>query len=305
MADGDVWFGNAGLYQLLPAPERISRARAGYLERAGFESGGGAVARSRGYQQEFEFTYPWGDAFGQASIDAYADYASGEYGLERCYFANPMAFDTNLFPRHWASPGVIEPNFPVGWPNIGPGVPSWANTAANSYQQPSRKGTWTITTAANATPLTDTTIPYVIIPIPPTHTLWLGATGAATGTAGVRVESWVNGATSAASIASLTMQAETGSTRLASSIVGSVYAYVKVFLSRTSSAASTITPISLMAQLWPVAVSPTLTGSHVRGQGHTGLEFSDGAPVEEWTDASSGRHYKSMSVRLIETGAWA
>jgi hypothetical protein len=300
----DLWFGNTQLFQNLPMPARITRSRLGYVETMSFEDGGGAVARSRAYQQEFEMVYPWGEASGQASIEAFADYAAGEYGDQLCWFANPMAYDTNLVPRFWASPGLIEANFPSGWPNISTGTPVWSATASNSYAQPARKGTWPVTTAANATPLTDETIPYFIIPIPPHRTLHIGFTGAATGTAVVVVESWANGAATAGATATLTPLAETGGTRMNATVSGASYAYAKVYVTRTSSAASTITLISMMAQLWETGDTPTLTGPHVRGQGHTGLEFVDGAAVEEWTDASAGKHYKGLSARLLEVGAW-
>lgn len=189
----------------------------------------------------------------------------------------------------------------LGWPNVGATTASWGATAANSYKQPSRKGTWNITTASGATPLTDATIPYVIIPIHPSYTLHLGVTGAATGTGVVRVESWVNGAASAGATASLTLLSETGATRLNATVAGSTYAYAKVYMTRTSAATSTVTPISMMAQL--ALTTPTLTGVHRRGKGHTGLMF-DGAPSEEYLDASPGRHYKALSVRFREVGAW-
>jgi hypothetical protein len=85
-------------------------------------------------------------------------------------------------------------------------------------------------------------------------------------------------------------------------VAGSSYAFAKVFLSRTSSAASTVTPISMLAQL--ALTTPALTGSHVRGKGHTGLEFTDEVMPEQYTDASTGRHYKALSVRLGEVGGW-
>jgi len=300
----DLWFGNEELFQLVPAPAQISVERKGFFEDFATESGGLVVQRSHAGAKSLELTYPWADAFGANSVEVISEYRQGEHGSGLVYVSDPMAYDTNLFPPWWASPRLIEDEFPVGWPNISTGTPSWGVTAANSYLQPSRKGTWTVTTAANATPLTDATIPFVIIPIPPTHTLHLGCTGAATGTAVVRVESWVNSAAAAGSATSLTLLAETGSTRMNATVAGSTYAYAKVFISRTSSAASTITPISMMAQLHLAADSPTLTGSHVRGKGQAGLRFADDAMPEEYTDASTGRHYKALSTRLVETQPW-
>lgn len=298
MAAEDLWFGNTEKFQLVTAPTNIKAGRLSYVEDLAFENGGGTLARSSAFQQTFELNYPWGEASGTGSLEVFSEYAAGEFGEGFLYFANPMAFDLNLFPPHWASPRLVE----LGWPNISTGTPSWAATAANSYSQPARKGTWTITTAANATPLTDATIPYVIIPVHPSYTLQIGVTGAATGTGVVKIESWVDGASSAGASASLTLLSETGSTRMNATVAGSTYAYAKVFLTRTSSAASTVTPISMMARL--TTGSPTLTGSHVRGKGHTGLMFSDSAAAEDWFDASDGVHYKALSASLTEVQAW-
>lgn len=297
MAVEDLWFGNTELFSLVRAPGRVTATRAGFVDTVEFERGGGTGARSSAYQQGFELTYQWDEATDAVTAELFSEYAAGEHGTGLLYFANPMAYDRNLFPPHWASPRLVE----LEWPNIGASTPSWGATAANSYKQPARKGTWAITTAANATPLTDATIPYCIIPIHPSYTLHLGVTGAATGTGVVKVESWANGASSAGASASLTLLSETGDTRMNATVAGSTYAYAKVFLTRTSSADSTVTPISMMAQL--ALTTPTLTGSHVRGKGHTGLMF-DSDVTDEYLDASPGRHERGLSLSLLEVGAW-
>lgn len=306
MAVGQLWFGVVGgtnthfqwmMQPALPVPTN----RRSYVEEMEFENGGAAVTRSHGYHREFVFNIPADYAAGLDGIDAYADFAGGLYGDGLVSFADPFYYQLNLFPPHWASPALCEQD----WPDlVSGGSVSWANTAANSYRQPRRKGTWTVSTAANATPLTDTSIPYVVLPIPPDMTLHVGLTGAATGTAVCRVESWVNDATSAGATASLTPLSETGSTRLNATVAGATYAFAKVFFTRTSSASSTITPISLMAQLWPAAASPTLTGVHVPGRGHTGLQFADDAVAEDYHVVNGTGPYRGLSTRLIEVGAW-
>lgn len=181
-----------------------------------------------------------------------------------------------------------------------------SDTPANSYNLPSRQATFNIISTANAYPDTALTygeIPYALIPIPPGYTLWLGATGSATGTALVRVHAFNspgNPASPAAS-SSLTLLSSTGAVRLNASYSGSSYQYVKVFLQRTSLVASTITLSSMMAQLWPTGVTPPLSttgGSFIEGKGHRGLKFADDAVVESYVMV--GRHLKGLSTRLIE-----
>jgi hypothetical protein len=305
MADGELWFGvvngTRNHFQWVPQPDLpVSARRAGYFDSMQFENGGAAVVRSHGYHREFDFNIGIDRASSLTGIDAYADFASGLYGDGLISFADPFYYEQNLAFPALGSPALSE----LDWPEPVAGSVSWGDTAANSYSQPQRKGTWTITTDANATPLTDATIPFFIFPIPPDMTLHLGCTGAATGTAVCRVESWVNHATSAGATASLTLLSETGSTRLNTTVAGATYAFAKVYFTRTSSAASTITPISLVAQLWPAATSPTLTGLHVPGRGHSGLKFADDAVAEDYALVAGGVPYRGLSTRLVEVGAW-
>jgi hypothetical protein len=279
-----IWFGyedgiNGCYFQWAPAPVRgISVSNSGYSEGLSLQSGRRTRNRSTQYSKVYGIT-----AVGESKeMDGYQVYnkaASGFYGRQKWHFADPYSFETNLLPAGWASPGLAE----SGWRRIYATDPTgYADTATNAYNQPTRKPTYSITTGANATPLTDPTILYVIVPIPPSHTLHLGCTGAATGTAVVQYESWVNKATSAGASANLTLLSETGATRMNATVSGATYAFAKIFLTRTSTATSTLTPISIMAQLWPTGQTPILTGDHQPGEGHTKLQFADEAIVEDY-----------------------
>jgi hypothetical protein len=188
-------------------------------------------------------------------------------------------------------------------------VYSWTGTANAStstaqYQysmtgQPSRTATYSITTAAN-TPSTGANHKFTV-PIPPTHTLWLGASGTRTGTAVVQVRPiFPNGTYGPRS--NLTLLSPTGSTRLNASFSGVTYQAVEVYLTRTDGSASTITLSSIMAQLWRTGITPTLTGDHIPGEGHTGLEFADDANAETYVYIDPPR--KALATTLVEVGAW-
>lgn len=301
MADisSHIWFGwtdrtAGGLFQWAPAPQSsITVNNAGYSEGAEFENGSRTRARSPRFSKVYTIT-----AIGNSKdIDGYAVYtkaASGFYGVRKWRFADYYAFETNMFPPGWSEPAKREQS----WYNTGASEPTYSDTAANSYNQPPRKATFTISTASAATPLTDATIPYVDIPIPPSHVLNIGCTGAKTGTAVVRVESWVNGATSPGATTDLTLLSETGSTRMNATVSGASYNWARVFYTRTSSAASTVTPISLMAQLWQIGLSPSLVGNHLMGEGHTQLDFADDAIVEDYVHVYPPQ--KGISTTLEE-----
>lgn len=186
-------------------------------------------------------------------------------------------------------------------------VPTISNTPANTYNLPPVQATYNVTTVANAYPGQSTTeIPYALIPIPPGYTLWLGATGSATGTAQVAVYLYNTPASygSPASTAALTLLSESGATRLNASFSGASYQYAKVFIRRTSLVASTITLSSMIAQLWPIGVTPVVTGNFIEGKGHRGLKFADTPTVESYVIVDPNRnipiHFKGMSTQLIE-----
>lgn len=277
-----IWFGwterNGGFFQWAPAPVRgIEVANAGYSEGNVLQSGRRSRYRSLQYAKVYTFTAV-GDAKDMAGYSVYNKAASGFYGRHKWRFADPYAFETNLLPAGWSEPARRE----GGWYNTGVSEPTFSNTAANTYGQPPRKATFNIGTASGATPLSDATIPYVDIPIPPSHTLHVGVSGAATGTAVVRLESWVNGASSPGASANLTLLSETGATRLNATVSGATYNWARVFYTRTSGAASTLTVTSMMAQLWPTGTSPVLSGYHLVGEGHTQLDFADAAIIEDY-----------------------
>lgn len=275
--------------QYLPdTPAGIVASREGVLYSMKFDGGGGDVLRTPAGQLTLDINYAPTPAAGAAGLDLFAKYRSGFYGPGMFYVNHPAWFSTNLFAPAWASPKLIE----QGWENFGPSTPTFANTAANSYDQPTRSAVWSITTTANAIP--SAAGQSVVIPIPPTYTLHLGASGSATGTGAVMVHN------DALTVSSLTVLSPTASTRLNATYTGASTSYVRVWLGRTTSATSTLTLTSLMAQLWPTGSSPTLTGSHVAGDGHTGLEFIDDAVPEQYYALGM----KALQFRLQEVGAW-
>jgi hypothetical protein len=188
-------------------------------------------------------------------------------------------------------------------------VPVISSTPANIYNLPQVQATFTVTTGVGNVPTPTNTygnIPYALIPIPPGYTLWLGACGSATGTAQVVVYLFNTPADVLTPVSSsaLTLLSSSGATRLNASFSGSSYQYAKVFIRRTSTVASTITLSSMMAQLWPTGVTPTLTGNFIEGKGHRGLKFSDDAGVYTHVQYDPYRnvpvHYKGLSTTLVE-----
>jgi len=217
-----MWFGIPGSHmQWVPCPSidsAVSRNR--YVERMQFENGGGDARRSAQYQMQYQFNFS-GPAHEVEGIDAFNKFAQGFYGDGLIQLAHPATFETNLFPAAWASPGLIE----QGWANIGSTVPSFANTNVTSYGQPPRTATWNVTQQAG------TYTKSVVIPIPPTHTLNLGVSGVATGSAVVRVDPILtNGSVGTA--VDLTLLSKSGSTRMNTTFSGATYQAIRVYSTR-------------------------------------------------------------------------
>ena len=217
-----MWFGIPGSHmQWVPCPSInsvIQRNR--YVERMQFENGGGDARRSAQYQMEYQFNFS-GPAHEVEGIDAFNKFAQGFYGDGLIQLAHPANFETNMFPAAWASPGLIE----QGWANIGSTVPSFADTNVTSYGQPPRTATWNVTQQAG------TYTKSVVIPIPPTHTLNLGVSGVATGSAVVRVDPILtNGSVGTA--VDLTLLSKSGSTRMNTTFSGATYQAIRVYSTR-------------------------------------------------------------------------
>lgn len=280
-----IWFGwtdrtQGGFFQWAPAPVRgIEVANAGYSEGNLLQSGRRSRYRSLQFSKVYTITAV-GEAKDMAGYSVYNKAASGFYGRRKWRFADPFAFETNLLPVGWSEPARRE----VGWYNTGASEPTFSATAPNSYGQPPRKATFDIQTPANATPLSGATIPYVDIPIPPTHVLHVGCTGASTGSAQVRVEGWVNGSGAPLweNLSGLSLLSETGAQRLNYTLSGATYNWARIFYTRSGSGSSALTLTSLMAQLWPIGYTPELNGHHIPGEGHTQLDFADAAVIEDY-----------------------
>lgn len=219
---------------------------------------------------------------------------------------SPTYFDGDTPGAAW----TLTPHASTSIKYVGRQTATVTATSANVYNLPPVQAQWTVGTTPNAYPTPTNTygdIPYALIPIPPGYTLWVGVTGLASGAAVVRVDAFNSpgNPASPASSTNLTLLSPTGATRLNASFSGSSYQYVKVYVTRTSNTLSIVTLSSMMAQLWPTGVTPTLTGNFIEGKGHRGLKFADSPTVESYVMVDRNRnvpaHYKGASMQLIES----
>lgn len=294
-----MWMGIPGNHaQWVPCPlidSSITRTR--YAERMQFQNGGGDVQRSNQYQMEYNLSFN-GPAHEADGIDALNRFASGYYGDGYVYLAYPTHFKTNIFSAQWATPALL------GWSNsvyANGSIAATSGTIAAGSNLSKTSMTFSILGSTNSVPDERFTIL-----VPPGYTLILGATGSATGTGVVRqrVRSITGTVTSTTSLTLIGVDSTSG--RYNSTVAGgSTGVTVEVYLSKTSSAVSTVTLTALSARLYETSkYSSTLLEDNVQvyGEGSTGLQFADNAVVENYSYMYPPR--KAVSTTLVEVEAW-
>lgn len=270
----------------------------GFSETLEFEYGGRDVISSPQSARRYEFSWTSSSVEGQKGIDQIKRLSGGEFGTGLIYFADPFNYTTNLLPPAWASPSLIR----SGWRSIYDTVPSSYSTvaASNTTNQPQLSAVFNIGNPVNALPSDKRSI--CVLPIPEGHTLHLGFSGSATGTAVVRVRP-INHDGSYASVTDLTLLSWSGSTRMNTTFAGSSYKAVEIYFTRTGSAGSTLTITSGMAQLLKTGATQAVS-EFTAGQGNTGCKFESPAIEESYDFVNMGRstRLKGISVTLVEAG---
>lgn len=299
-----IWFGTTQKFQWMQMPSsgvQVTSAR--YTDSGVYENGGGWVDRSNGSHRVYAFDFAAREAAYYGGLDLYEKYASGFYGDQLMHWADPAEFNLNLCPPQWASPALaLNDN---SWHHIGT-YASDAATAANSYEQPSRTVTYTVTADTETYGRTSSRLSFTV-PIPPTHKLVFGWSGARSNSSvGIGYTTYLNGvATNVATpIAPLTT---TASTRMNTTLSGATYDAVRFYLKGTATT-QTASIASMMAQLVPIAATADMAGGqggiHIMGRGSTGCRFDDDASAESYILFDSNRHLKGLSTSLRETGGW-
>src|SRR5699024_10244418 len=146
--------------------------------------------------------------------------------------------------------------------------------------------------------------------VPPTHMLYLGFVGVATGAGAIFVEKQFRDGTSGVETITELINPTSGDGLGSLTVDGSEVAYVTMWLGSTSPGDDAqVALVASTAVELPYWETPDLAsgGWWTEGMGHSGLEFGDGAFVETYEVAvqgGRGRYLKGMSTSLVEVGAW-
>lgn len=299
MAKRKLYFGSTEHAQFAPSPKSgMRRTKNRRSEEIPLDGGGFYVDSSAQYWNGYEMEFPLGSGRGYDGIEVFDRFLSGEFSADPYVrFIDLMHEDENLLTEVWAAPGLSE----RGWEPIHDTIPTFSATGANAYGKPPRKATYPVTLAAAGVPTRANSVFTLIIP--PTHKIALGASGTSTGTAVVRVQPINLDGTLAAPV-DLTLLADATAPALGSTFSGATYKALRIYITRTSSADSTLTLAALWAQCVLIAVTPTIA-RHIPGKGHSGLKFRGGSHVEDYYMANRNGKLYSGSITLGEAEPWA
>lgn len=283
--DDQMFFGNRNYMQWVPAPQiNYDSSKRGYVATAGYLNGGQFVRRSATAAKGYVFTWT---LKGRDDVRAVNDYADGVYGNGPIYFLDPFAMDKNLMPQFWATPSLGNQDAPLIAGEYDSDRPSVLMTTPNANGYPFQTAIIQLDT--------NTSTNDVWIPIPRGYSLWVGAHGTATGSAGVQVIPTLgpNGQDTPVDVDLLDVNT---STRVNTQINGDTYSGGIV----TLDGAGTLNLTGVMAQVLRNNVTPQ-AGGFISGQGHSGCSF-----VEEptLTNYSVGINRAGIVANLVETEGW-
>lgn len=282
-----VWFGTKGLEQWIPCPSvDVPATKQGYGESKAFLGGGAFVRRSKVAAKRYTMSWV------QKSRDTLApiqDYADGVYGNGFIYYLDPFAMDRNVLPSYVAQPAQ---NYYDG-PFVVDGVrPALLTDASMTNGYPVESAVYTISPGSKC--------PSLYVPIPPGHTLAIGAHGQSlTGNAGISVTPQV----SSTGTGTATTFAPTSLTSPRFGYTFSASAgMVGVNISLVSYVAnSQLQLYGIIAQIRPDGQAFP-DGGFISGQGSSGMQFLPGSPT--YSQYSIALDRVGMSADLVETEAW-
>lgn len=286
---GKVYFGNKNKQTWIKAPASGMKASSvGWQNEIQLLSGRTSVKRSTASHRRFDAS--WLGSLNsddqELNLNTIKSFADGLYGDGPFYWIDPFATDQNLMPEHWAAPMLGEGD----WPKLSYDItPTFSSYSGNNHF-PIKYATYT-TTGAYASP------EKLVIIIPTGYKLalgWHGPTGGST--TGIRVVPYLRSTGAADTAINPTMITVGGSVRTNTSISGTTYSYVEIFLATAS--AATVNISAIIAQVIPSS-SSVASGGFIPGKGTTGLEFS-AAPVMDYYSSAINDGQVGLSATWVE-----
>lgn len=289
--DKVMWFGTEQRASFIPAP--LASAE---MSQVGWEAsaqllGGGAMQRNS-FASHREYVFEWSDGSTRSAQQLMESYANGTFGRGLIYFHDPLNYTMNVLPPFYADPSMA-----VGFeaPPLVPDVqPTVSTTGASANLLPITTVAYTVPAIgiANSNP--------VFVPIPTGYDLHVGAIYSKTGTAGAFVSPVTLAGSTLAPIA-LTALTVSATNLHPDTFSSSLYSGVRVWVGKTSAAASTVTITAMTARLYKTGTVGDYT-QWFAGHGHTGCRFV-GKPTYIANSGVQGGQV-GYACSFTETGAW-
>lgn len=259
-----------------PDASSFTNSSVGWASQQNYLNGGVRIRRSKSTHREYTMTWT---LISQDDARAITDMYWGLYGSGPIYFLDPMAMATNLAPAHWAAPMMGAAEAPL---LIKGAKPVLSDTSTlNNIGYPIKTATYGTGEKRK-----------LYIPLPDTHTLWVGVHGPVTG--GSIVAAGALSPTNVSAGVVLPMLGTNTTTRVNTAFDGATYKGVEFTLQDGASYTG------LIIQVLPTGATPA-TGGFISGQGHSGTEFAS-APATSPYRAALG--LVGVSMELKETNDW-
>jgi len=268
-----VYFGNAVNQSWITAPQSGMVANAtGFVAEGVTLEGRAFVRRSAASHRRFEPA--WLGSLNNSdlndSLQVIKDFADGIYGPGPFFFNDPFSTRSNMMPPNWAAPRLAE----LDWAPLSDTiVPTFVDAPINN-NYPDKYAQYS-TAAAYTSPTKLTLI------IPTGFTLYFGWHGPSTGSStGIRIVPYLRTTGGADTALNPTRINAGGTVRTNTSISGTTYSRVEIFLA--TSAAADVRITGMIAQLLPTGTS-VASGGFLSGRGTTGVEFGVHPQIEYYT----------------------
>lgn len=265
-------------------------------------NGGGYGFHSFGSHKRY--TYEWPQSSSPETAQMMKSYRDGTYGRGLIYFLEPGIYRTNILPASWADPSMaigdeaaslvygVTPTAVVtsGGENLGLPVNSalYDLTNVNPQLLPSLESS-------------------VFLPVPPGHTLILGAFYSATGAGGIFATPVNSNGTLGANVR-LTEKPNSDSEVVTDQFSGDIRG-VRLWVGRTAETNSTVTIAAMCGRLIetsdlsiPAKEAKIVAGPWIGGQGHSGCRFSGTPSYVTNSPVEGGR--VGFAASFVEVGSW-
>mgnify|MGYP003417739565 len=289
-----MWFGTEERMGWIETPlSGADVSPAGWSADATMLNGGGFALNS--WASHKRFSFGWGESATRQLASTLHSYADGSFGRGLLYFLDPMWYEINVLPKHWADPSMaLNAEAP---PLIYDVDPSSTPTSPNSNNLPVQTAIYTPPTAGF------NQADSLFIPIPEGHYLHLGAVYTRTGTGGVFYSPVsLTGATGAAVL--LPQTAPNAATLNATVIPQSGLKGIRLWIGKTSGAASTVSITGMVARISSPsdAIGGMLERNWLGGQGHTGCRFVGKPTLVNYNGVLGGQ--VGVGATFAEVGGW-